>query len=328
MDLIGELKKRADFYNKYLKEYLKDGSPEILYDAARHLPYAGGKRLRPVISILACESLDGNPKKVLPVANGIELLHNFTLVHDDIMDKSSIRRNLPTVHIKFNESTAIIAGDLLYTKSFESIQNVDLDFNSYKKINNGIISCSREICEGQQMDMDFESKKIIAEEEYLEMIRKKTAVLFEYSAEAGAIVAGGSKTEIDALKNYGRYLGLGFQIQDDYLDMSSDVDTLGKDIGNDIRNGKKTIIAVHSLNNAKGEDKKILERVFGNHNATEDEIKNVYNLFKKLGSVKHAKKTALMYNDMAKHSLDVIKDSEVKEILLKMVDFSTYERNK
>ena len=179
MDLIDELKKRADFFNDYLKKYLNDGDPESLYDAARHLPLAGGKRLRPVISILACESLGGNPEKILPVANGIELLHNFTLVHDDIMDKSSIRRNLPTVHIKYNEPTAILAGDLLYTKSFESVQKVDLDYMGFKKINDGIISCSREICEGQQMDMDFELKKIIREEEYIEMIRKKTAVLFE-----------------------------------------------------------------------------------------------------------------------------------------------------
>ena len=328
MDLKKELKNRADFFNKHLKKFLEDGAPQDLYDAARHLPMAGGKRLRPVIAMVSCEAVGGNINNVIPVCIAIELIHNFTLVHDDIMDHSDLRRNLPSVHVKFGEPTAIIAGDLLFTKSFESLNNVKNDFSVFKKINKGLIDTIREICEGQQMDMDFEKRKIVTEKEYLEMIRKKTAVFFQYSSQAGGILGNGKPKEIKALNIYGEALGLGFQIQDDYLDMSSDPETLGKSIGMDIRNGKKTLIAVHSLNNAKGEDNKILQRVFGNQNATEEDVKKVYNVFNKLGSIKYAKNTALKYNQQARETLDILSDSKAKEILLELADYSTFSREK
>jgi geranylgeranyl diphosphate synthase type I len=159
------------------------------------------------------------------------------------------------------------------------------------------------------------------------MIRKKTSVLFQYSSEGGAILGGGNREEINALNEYGLDLGLGFQIWDDYLDMSSDEETLGKDIGNDIRNGKKTLIAVHALNNATGEDKKLLDKIFANRQATEQEVNQVYYIFKKIGSVEYAKNTAISYCDKAKKSLSVIKESEAKQLLLKLADYSI-EREK
>ena len=328
MDLKTELKKRADVFNVELEKFLKGGKPDTLYNAARHLPLAGGKRLRPVMSMIACEATGGNPDDVMPVAIASEIIHNFTLVHDDIMDKSKLRRNMPTVHIKYNEPTAIIAGDLLYTKAFESLENLDVETVVYKKILHNFVSVIREICEGQQIDMDFEQSKIVSEDEYLEMIRKKTAVFFQYAAEAGGLIGHGSDDQVKALNTYGNCLGLGFQIQDDYLDMSSTAETLGKDIGNDIRNGKKTLIAVHSLSNSRGEDNKILQRVFGNVNATEKEIKEVYNIFKRNGSIKYAKKKAQIYNLKAKKALDALDDSDAKQILIDLADYSTIKREK
>ena len=322
MDLKRELSKRVDIFNKELEQYLKDGAPKVLYDAARHLPLAGGKRLRPCISMLSCEAVLGNAKQMMPLAASVELLHNFTLVHDDIMDKSKLRRNLPAVHIKFGEPTAIMAGDLLFAKSFGVMHDLPVDSATFKILDQNLVKCIEEICEGQQLDIEFEQRKIIAEREYIEMIRKKTAVLFMLSAEGAAIACGGTKEEINAFKEYGTSLGLAFQIWDDYLDISSDEKTLGKDIGNDIRNGKKTLIAVHSLNNAVGSDKKNLEKIFGNQHATEQDVKQVYDIFEKTKSIEYAKQTALNYCTKAKKALDVLKDSDAKVVLLELADYS------
>jgi len=322
MDLREELTKRADFFNEQLEKFLKNGQPETLYNAARHLPLAGGKRLRPVLAMISCETVKGDIIKVIPLCIGVEIIHNFTLVHDDIMDKSKLRRNLPAVHVQYGEPTAIMAGDLLFTKAFESMHNITGDCSVFKNVEFGLIDCIKEICEGQQLDIDFESRKNVSEDEYLEMIRKKTSVLFQYSSEGGAILGGGNREEINALNEYGLCLGLGFQIWDDYLDMSSDENTLGKDIGNDIRNGKKTLIAVHALNNASSEDKILLEKIFGNRNATEHEVKQVYDLCKKIGSVEYAKNNAINYCEKAKNALDALKESEAKQLLINLAEYS------
>jgi geranylgeranyl diphosphate synthase type I len=327
MDIEIELKKRADFLNSQLEKFLCEGNPEILYDAARHLPFAGGKRLRPSMAIISCEAVKGDIINVIPLAIALELVHNFTLVHDDIMDKSKLRRSLPSTHIKYGEPTAIMAGDLLFTKAFESMHNISGDCNVFKNVEYGMIDCIREICEGQQLDMEYEKRKDVKEDEYLDMIRKKTAVFFQYAAEGGAILGGGTIEEINALNEYGLSLGIGFQIWDDYLDISSEEDVLGKDIGNDIRNGKKTLIAVHCLNNAKNEDKKLLDKIFGNLDASENEVKQVFNLFKKIGSVEYARNTAIDYCRKAKNALNVLGESEAKQLLLKLAEYSI-EREK
>jgi len=322
MDIENELQKRADFFNIQLEKFLDGGNPESLYNAARHLPLAGGKRLRPCFSIISCEAVKGDIIKVVPLAIALELIHNFTLIHDDIMDKSKLRRNLPTVHVEYGEPSAINAGDLLFIKAFESMHNISIDCQIFKNVEFGFIDFIKEICEGQQLDMDFENRKIVNEEEYLEMIRKKTAVFFQYASEAGAIIGGGIQDEINALNTYGLNAGLGFQIWDDYLDISSDETTLGKDIGNDIKNGKKTLIAVHCMNNAEGNDKKIFDSIFGNINATEDEVSKVYELFNKLKSIDYAKNTALNYIKKAKNALEKIPDSDAKQILLDLADYA------
>ena len=322
MDLNQELKKRRDFFNSQLERFLTDGTPKSLYDAVRHLPIAGGKRLRPCIAMIACEAVNGDILNVVSLTIALELVHNFTLVHDDIMDKSKLRRNIAATHIKYGEPTAIMAGDLLFTKAFESMHNIPGNCAIFKDVEFGLIDCVREICEGQQMDLDFEERKIVSEDEYIEMIRKKTAVLFQYSAEAGAILGGGKKEEINALNEFGLNLGIGFQIWDDYLDMSSDINTLGKDIGNDIRNGKKTLIAVHSLNNATGNDKKNIEKIFGNPSASNQEIKEIYSLFNKLGSIEYAKNKAINYCIKAINGLKVLKDTNAKEILIELANYS------
>ncbi len=327
MDIKHEIKKRADFFNKELEKYLKNGGPETLYDAARHLPFAGGKRLRPCISMVSCEAVGGDVLNVVYLSIGLELIHNFTLVHDDIMDKSKLRRGKPSVHTKYGEPTAIIAGDLLFTKAFESMHKIPNSPEVFKNVEYGLIDCIREICEGQQLDIEYEQRNNVTEDQYIEMIRKKTAVFFQYAAEAGAILGEGDKEKANALNQYGLFLGLGFQIWDDYLDISSSEETLGKDIGNDIRNGKKTLIAVHSINNAEGIDKKELLKIFGNKNASDEDIRKIYKIFEKTGSIEYAKKEALEYIDNAKKSILILPDSESKQILMNLADYAI-ERKK
>jgi len=322
MDLKHELTKRADFFNKELEKFLDNGEPEKLYGAARHLPFAGGKRLRPALAMISCEAVSGEVGKIVPLTISLELVHNFTLVHDDIMDNSKLRRNMPSVHVKFGGPTAIMAGDLLFAKAFESMHNLTSDCKDFKNVEFGLIDCIREICEGQQLDMDYEQRKIVSEEEYILMILKKTAVFFQYAAEAGAILGGGTREQSNALNEYGKNLGLGFQIHDDYLDMSSDEKTLGKDIGNDIRNGKKTLIAVHALNNATGSDKKTLHNIFGNRSSTDADIKKVHDVFKKLNSIEYAKNKAIDFSNKAKKSLEILPDSDAKQLLLDLADYA------
>jgi len=322
MDLQNELMKRITMFNTYWQRYLQLKKPTALYEASRHLPFAGGKRIRPFLTMISCESVSSDVQKALPFAAGLELMHNFTLVHDDIMDHSMLRRKLPAVHVKFGEPTAILSGDLLFAKSFEAILETSVDFSKLKQLQQDFIDCVIAICEGQQLDMEFEQQKTVPEQDYLDMISKKTAGLFELSSKGGGLIGGGNLQEVAALKRYGMALGLAFQIWDDYLDMSSTTTTLGKDIGNDIRNGKKTLIAVHCLSHATGKQKKLLDDIFGNRSASEHDVAKVYDLFSELGSVEYAQQRALQYTNQAKDAITVLKPSDAKELLYKLIDYT------
>jgi geranylgeranyl diphosphate synthase type I len=324
MTLENELSKKTTLFNTYWQKYLTTGVPPTLYQAAWHLPHAGGKRVRPFLALTSCESVAGDVSAALPFAAALELMHNFTLVHDDIMDRSVLRRNYPTVHVKFGEPSAILAGDLMFAKSFEALLDTTVDYQTFKKLEEWFVNCIIGICEGQHLDMEFEQRTTVSEKEYLDMIKKKTAVLFELSAKGGALIGGGTQQEIDALSTYGTSLGLAFQIWDDYLDMSSDEKTIGKDIGNDIRNGKKTMIAVHSLSHATGKQKQLLGDLFGNRNATDAEVKKVFTCFRDLGSIEYAQQQALHYDALAKDALRIIRDSPAKQLLSDLVDYAIH----
>jgi len=327
MNLQNELMKRTKIFNTYWQRYLQQKKPTTLYEASRHLPFAGGKHIRPFLTMISCESVSGDVKKALPFAAGLELMHNFTLIHDDIMDHSILRRKLPAVHVKFGEPTAILSGDLLFAKSFEAIINTPVDFPIFKQLQRDFIDCVIAICEGQQLDIEFEQQKTVDEQIYIDMISKKTGALFELSGKSGGLIGGGNPQEIAALKTYGMALGLAFQIWDDYLDISSNTTTLGKDIGNDIRNGKKTLIAVHSLTHATGKHKKLLDDVFGNRAASENDVASVYDLFRELGSVEYAQQRALSFVNQAKAAITVLKPSDAKELLYQLIEY-TVQREK
>jgi geranylgeranyl diphosphate synthase type I len=324
MDLRSEVSKRADIFNNALDEFLKRNHPTNLYDAARHLPMAGGKRLRPVLSMLCCEAVSGDHIDVLPFAIGVELVHNFSLVHDDIMDKSNLRRNLPTVHLEYGEPTAIIAGDLLFAKAFESLESYPSDMKGFRRLYSLLIRSVIEVCEGQQFDMNFETRLLVTEEEYLQMIQMKTAALFRISAEGGSLAGAAEEHIQQQFSHYGNTLGLAFQIHDDFLDMSSTEETLGKDIGNDIRNGKKTLIAVHAFAHAQGEHRQILKDIFGKATATEEEITTVHQVFNSLGSIDYAKDKAVAYSKQAINAIDTMDelDSSASMILKQLATYA------
>ncbi|HVQ01605.1 MAG TPA: polyprenyl synthetase family protein [Candidatus Thermoplasmatota archaeon] len=296
--------------------------PPTLYQAAWHLPNAGGKRIRPFLALTSCESVAGTVKSALPFASALELMHNFTLVHDDIMDRSLLRRNYPTVHVKFGEPSAILAGDLVFAKSFEALLDTPVEYQTFKTLEQWFIDCIIAICEGQHLDMEFEKRATVSEKEYLGMIKKKTAVLFQLSAKGGALIGGGNPKEIAALSTYGLSLGLAFQIWDDCLDMSSDEKTIGKDIGNDIRNGKKTMIAVHSLSHATGKQKDLLKALFGNRQASDAEVKKVFRCFRDLGSIEYAQNQARRLNARAKKALASLPDSKASQLLRDLADYA------
>ena len=300
--------------NEAIEAYLQNGEPRKLYQAMQHLPLAGGKRLRPILAIISCEAVGGNGKKAIPFGVALELIHTFTLVHDDIMDRDEERRGIPSVHKKFGEATAILAGDALFAKAFEVASEVKENVSILVK---NIATMAREICEGQQMDMSFEEMEEVSEESFLKMIEKKTAKMFEHAAYGGAIIGGGSDEETLALRSYGRNLGMAFQIWDDCLDVIGK--KIGKPVGSDIREGKKTLMFIHAQ---KTPYKEKLAKLYGKKDATKEEINSVIEIFKEAGSLDYAKNKAFAFVNEAKKCLGKLKESNAKEELMKLADFA------
>ena len=218
---------------------------EGLYEPVRYGLEGGGKRLRPVMMLMSCEAYGGNMEDALDAACGIEMYHNFTLLHDDVMDNSDMRRGRETVHRKWDMNTAILSGDVMLTLATELMMKVD------DGILRGVLDrfnrMAVEIDEGQRLDMDFEKRDLVTVEEYIRMITLKTGALLGTSAAIGAMIAGASKTDCDRIEEFGRALGVAFQIQDDYLDVFGDPATFGKPIGGDINNGKQTFLLLDAL---------------------------------------------------------------------------------
>lgn len=323
-----EVKSKVDsFIRKVVDE---KGRPETLYKAARHIIEAGGKRLRPYLVCKTCGLVGGVEEHAIPAAATVELLHTFTLIHDDIMDQDTVRRGVETVHKKWNLPTAIIAGDLLFAKVFEVLGTVDSPDLYSCTVKLSILRLLTEaailICEGQALDMEFEILSEVSEDDYMEMISRKTAALFEVSAKVGGVVGGASEDQLEILGDFGRNAGLAFQIVDDVLGLTADEEELGKPIGSDIREGKKTIIVIHALRNSSEEEKgKILE-VLGDNKASRHKIREVIDLLKSLGSIEYAMNKAKDYAMKAKSALQAFKSCREKRDLLSLVDLIVLRR--
>ncbi|MFB5615989.1 MAG: polyprenyl synthetase family protein, partial [Nitrosopumilus sp.] len=259
-----QIEKNAKTVNKYLNSKLK-GNPKKLYDAAGHLIVNGGKRLRPYMVIRSCQILKGKVSNAMPAASAVEMVHNFSLVHDDIMDNDEMRHGVPTVHKKFGMPIAILAGDVLFSKAFQVITDSKLSAGATTQLVSRLSKACVDICEGQLLDVTMaEEKKIPSQAEYITMIGKKTAALFDVSCAMGAICATNKPKDISNLSSFGRNLGIAFQITDDLIGVMGDPKITKKPVGNDLREGKKSLPILMAIKLAKGNDKKIILKAFGN----------------------------------------------------------------
>lgn len=285
-----------------------------MYDPIRYALQNGGKRIRPHLVLLGCGICGGEAKSAIPAALAVELLHNFTLIHDDIMDSADTRRNQPSVFKKWNSNTAILSGDVLFAHSFEQLEYYGKDDRyskiQYLAINKTLQEAVIKICQGQALDMDFEARERVSLDEYLMMIGAKTAALLSCSLKLGALVAQATEKEVDACSSLGYHAGIAFQIQDDLLDAVGNAAKFGKEIGGDIREGKKTWLSIAAFNKASATQQEVLSSVLNKENVSEAEVDSVISLYHDLKIVDDAKQAIADHYEKAQTLLDQFKNSE------------------
>ncbi|ACS34330.1 polyprenyl synthetase family protein [Thermococcus gammatolerans] len=332
-ELFTRIRKLAGDVDKIILELVPEKEPKTLYDAARHYPLAGGKRVRPFVVLRATEAVGGDPEKALYPAAAVEFIHNYSLVHDDIMDMDELRRGRPTVHKVWGINMAILAGDLLFSKAFEAVAKAKVDPDKKARILEVLVKTSNELCEGQALDIEFETRDEVTVDEYLKMISGKTGALFDGSATIGAIVGTDNEEYIQALSKWGRNVGIAFQIWDDVLDLIADEKKLGKPVGSDIRKGKKTLIVSHFFQNASEDDKAEFLKVFGKYagdakgdalihdERVKEEVERAIELLKKYGSIDYAAQYAKDLVKEANEALKVLPESEARRDLELLAEF-------
>lgn len=281
-----------------------NNNPKSLYDPIVYTLSLGGKRIRPALALLACDAFGGEVDKVIKPALGIEIFHNFTLLHDDLMDDANLRRNKPTVHIKWNDNAAILSGDAMVIAAYQQVIETEQPY--LKRILDLFTETALDICGGQQYDMEFESRDDVSEEEYIKMIRLKTAVLIACGLKTGAIMADASDEDADTIYRFGINIGLAFQLQDDWLDVYGDTKTFGKKIGGDILCNKKTFLLVNALKLATPEIKEELNGWLSNENADPQEkinaVTDIYNRLK--------------INELTRNRIDSLYDEAMRNFAL------------
>ncbi|AAY79519.1 geranylgeranyl diphosphate synthase [Sulfolobus acidocaldarius] len=315
--------------NDIIKSYISGDVPK-LYEASYHLFTSGGKRLRPLILTISSDLFGGQRERAYYAGAAIEVLHTFTLVHDDIMDQDNIRRGLPTVHVKYGLPLAILAGDLLHAKAFQLLTQAlrglpsETIIKAFDIFTRSIIIIS----EGQAVDMEFEDRIDIKEQEYLDMISRKTAALFSASSSIGALIAGANDNDVRLMSDFGTNLGIAFQIVDDILGLTADEKELGKPVFSDIREGKKTILVIKTLELCKEDEKKIVLKALGNKSASKEELMSSADIIKKY-SLDYAYNLAEKYYKNAIDSLNQVSSkSDIPGKALKYLAEFTIRRRK
>lgn len=289
--------------------------PAELYDPIRYMMALGGKRLRPLLTLLGYSLWRDEPDAALKPAIGVEVFHNFTLMHDDIMDRAPLRRGQPTVHEKWNGNVGILSGDVMLIQAYELL--MEAPPHVLKPLLQKFNRCAAEVCEGQQLDMNFEERTTVSQEEYLRMIRLKTAVLLGFSLELGALMADAAPEACEQLYNFGVNVGIGFQLQDDLLDVYADQDKFGKQVGGDILSNKKTFLLINALQKAKGETAAELQRWLDKEFFhPKEKVAAVTNIYNKLGIRQLTEKKMNEYFREGFAALDTLDVPEEKKNLL------------
>lgn len=311
------LNEYIELINRYLTDKYAGHFPENLYDPVSYILKLPGKRIRPVLVMLTAEGYQVDRQEALPAAAALEIFHNFTLLHDDIMDDAYVRRGQPTVHRKWDINTAILSGDAMVYLAQKELE-VYPD-KTYKRLQQLFNSTALEICEGQQMDMDFEKYEEVSSEDYMEMIRKKTAVLLGTSMAFGAIVAGQDEKEVSYLQKTGDYIGIAFQMLDDYLDLFGNSD-FGKKTGGDILEKKKTFLYVKALEKLRRPQRDKLIELYHRFNIPDEEkVHMIKKLYEDFGIDKKVLQEAHHFTDKAISTVDKTKmNKKQKGILIKL----------
>jgi geranylgeranyl diphosphate synthase type II len=313
--------------NQYLDTMPYDRQPKSLYEPIQYVLSLGGKRIRPTLMMLAYNLYQEDPEKILPQACALETYHNFTLLHDDLMDKADVRRGHPTVHVKWDANTAILSGDTMLLMAFQRMMQCPED--KLQAVLDVFTETTLEIDEGQQYDISFETRNDVREEEYIEMIRLKTSVLLACALKIGAILGGASKADAENLYKFGEQIGLAFQLQDDFLDVYGDPKVFGKAIGGDITSNKKTYMLINAFNKAEGETKAELSRwIAAKEFDRQEKVAAVTAIYNKLGIDLMAKAKMEEYYHEAIEALNKVSVAEKKKVALREYAAKMMKREK
>lgn len=305
------------FTEKFTTTHFPD-VPNSLYEPCNYFLSLGGKRIRPVMCLMGNELFGDIQEDAFDAAIAVELFHNFSLIHDDIMDAAPLRRSMPTVHKKYNENTAILSGDVMLIKCYDYINKIRSSY--IHRALHLFNKTAREVCEGQQLDMDFEQKENVQLEEYIHMISLKTSVLIAASLELGAILGGAGEGNCKNIYEFGRNLGIAFQIQDDYLDAFGNPEKFGKDVGGDIKQNKKTFLLIHALEVATNEQRNELKNLMQTN--PPDKVEKIISIFKACNVDEWANKLKEKYVALAYTHLEKIAVvSTRKKPLMELTDF-------
>ncbi len=316
------LKKMSAELDGPIKSYIGDEEPSNLMEASRQYPYAGGKRMRPAMAIACCGAVGGDRSKAVPLAVAVEYIHNFTLIHDDLMDGDAKRRGMDTIHIGYGMPTAVLAGDALFAKAYQIICGLDVPADRMRAAMKYVSDAVWDLARGQQMDVNNEGQ-IVTEEVYIETIKLKTSVLFAAAAAGGAIIGGADDETVRAINEYALELGLGFQMFDDYLGIAGDESKTGKSVGNDIRKGKCTCMVTHAIRTIK--DPAVLEEfkgILGNMDATDEQCARAKQILQDAGSIDYALGLARQKVDNAIAKISSLPESEDKEFMVALANFA------
>lgn len=298
--------------------------PSTLYDPNRYFLQLGGKRVRPVLCLMGNELFGEINPDAWHVATAIELFHNFTLIHDDIMDKAPLRRGMPTVHEKYGESTALLAGDVMLVTAYEYLNKISGKYA--QSIVTLFNQTAREVCEGQQLDMDFEKAAVVPFETYMNMISLKTSVLLAASLKMGALLGGAGERNQNLIYEFGRKLGLAFQVQDDYLDAFGDPEKFGKQVGGDIKSNKKTFLMIRALQSASPDQKQQLQQLIQRND--ENKVEEVLAIFRACKVDEWASELKEQFSQEAfMHLEDIAVVSKRKEALKELALFLTQRQH-
>jgi len=310
---------------KGLAELAIPSSPISLYEPYAYTMDMGGKRIRPFLALLGCGVCGGNVENALSSALAVEILHNFTLVHDDIMDSADTRRGQESVFKKWNQNTAILSGDVMFADAFKQLEfygnHDDFSKKEYFQIHKAFTSATITVCEGQALDMEFVDRSDVNHQEYIEMIKGKTSALLSCSLHLGAISAHASESQIVSLINLGNEMGIAFQIQDDLLDATADPEKFGKKVGGDIYEGKKTYLTILALERADEKQTRIIETVLANENATDKDVDSVLMLLNELNVLSDIALEVDQHYVKAIDSLNNFVDSDFKHELKNLLIF-------